>query len=226
MKRLFRLTLIFLCLFAFVSIVKPTQVAQAATCANASGSGAGVPQNFIDVYAGQTFTLTLNIPGETDTFTGAFVGQLYNVTVTNVFTFTGVAPSDGTWSWSAISTTPPGTLNFANWTWSWSATACPGTGPIFPDGRLNSNDAQQTAAIYCDNGGVTVYVPGTPKWYRAFHASKDEINKVPKNPAKNTLIKQRLGARLYRLATGNLQVNAPELNPTKGDYVFIFSDCS
>jgi hypothetical protein len=227
MKYHIRLIAVCLCLLTLVSFMKPAEVAQAASCVDASGSGSGAtsPTGNVPVYTGQVFTFTWNIPGAILEMDGTFAGQPFSLNGTNSVSFTGIAPSDGTWGWSRIFIDPGNAA--VNQTWSWSA-VCPGgkTSPLFPDGRLNNNDAQETAAIYCKNGGVTVYVPAEPKWIRAFHVSAAEINKVPKNPAEHTLIKQGKGARLYRLTSGELQVNTPELDPTKGDYVFIFEDCS
>lgn len=94
-----------------------------------------------------------------------------------------------------------------------------GSGPIFDDGRLNM-DALETAAIYClADGSVRVYVPGSPLWTIAFDASPAEIASVATKPLKNTLIKSGKGAFLYRLTSGELQINS------SNNYVFIFKDC-
>ena len=98
------------------------------------------------------------------------------------------------------------------------------SGPLFSDGRMNDSDAVETAAVYCqDDGSVRVYVPNVPTWTIGFTASLAEIASVPKKPATHTLIKQGGGARLYRLTTGELQVNSPQ--SAQADYVFIFKDC-
>ncbi len=95
----------------------------------------------------------------------------------------------------------------------------------FHDGRLNSCDAGQTAAVYCSTGTVNVYaVDATTSAGRyAFSASPAEIVKVPFKPAKNTAIKSNLGATLYRLTSGELQVN--RLEPTGKMYAYIFAGC-
>ena len=100
--------------------------------------------------------------------------------------------------------------------------------PIFFDGRLNSCDSGQTAAIYClSNGSVQILAinSATSQGYLAVVASAAEIRAVPKNPPKNTLIKQGNGARLYRLTSGELQVNRIE-DRTGKDYHFTFKACS
>jgi hypothetical protein len=97
--------------------------------------------------------------------------------------------------------------------------------PIFTDGRLNNMDSGQNAAVYCNaDGSVTVYSVYGNTGYLAFTATAKEINAVPKHPAKNTLIKQGKGARLYRLTDGQLQVNRA-FGKNTADYVYIFEDC-
>src|SRR5262249_28111181 len=44
-------------------------------------------------------------------------------------------------------------------------------------------------------------------------------------PTNGILISGGLGARLYRLPNGMLQVNSPVLNPSDGDYNVIFMEC-
>jgi hypothetical protein len=51
-----------------------------------------------------------------------------------------------------------------------------------------------------------------------------KIAKVPKNPTVNTVIKSGNGATLYRLMSGELQVNRAE-DGTGKMYRFVFSDC-
>jgi hypothetical protein len=97
----------------------------------------------------------------------------------------------------------------------------------FTDGRLNCNDAGQTAAIYCKpDGSVEVLAIFEGKGYPAFTASPAEIASVPAKPAKNTLIKQGNGAFLYRLTSGQLQVNRREDGTPAKDYSFRFNDCA
>jgi hypothetical protein len=104
---------------------------------------------------------------------------------------------------------------------SWSMSRTGGASPIFTDGRLNDNDPGQTAAIYCENKGITVYGFYHGISFVAFKASTAEINKVPEHPTVNTLIKQGHGIRLYRLTGGQFQINAPD------GYVFIWTaDCT
>jgi hypothetical protein len=96
--------------------------------------------------------------------------------------------------------------------------------PIFEDGRLNDCDAGQTAAVYCtDNGSVKVLAIFDGKGYPAFTASPEEIAAVPTHPAKNTLIKSSNGAFLYRLTSGELQVNRRHDGTPAKDYSFRFT---
>lgn len=106
-----------------------------------------------------------------------------------------------------------------NWTISYGPT-CGQTSVNFTDGRVNSHDAAESASIYCEgDNSVTVWAVINSQGYFAFNASVKEIAKVPVKPEKNTLIKQAMNIALYRLTTGELQVNAP------GNYVFIWSGC-
>lgn len=97
--------------------------------------------------------------------------------------------------------------------------------PIYLDGRLNNCDIGENAAIYCTpNGSVEVWAIYNSDGFWAFTASPTEIAAVPKKPATNTLIKQGLGARLYRLTSGQLQLSRAT---DKGrDYSFVFGDCA
>jgi hypothetical protein len=104
-----------------------------------------------------------------------------------------------------------------------ATTSCSGPGqagevPLFTDGRINT-DAAQTASIYCANGGITVYAVVDSVGHLAFKATKAELAAVPAKPAKNTLITSGLNVSLYRLTTGQFQINAPD------DYVFTWNGC-
>jgi hypothetical protein len=102
-----------------------------------------------------------------------------------------------------------------------TAGVCP-----FSDGRLNHCDAGQTAAVYCQSdGSVTVLAIYKSQGYPAFTASVAEIAAVSAKPAKNTLIKQGNGAFLYRLTSGELQVNRRDDGSAAKAYSFRFKDC-
>jgi hypothetical protein len=94
------------------------------------------------------------------------------------------------------------------------------TGITFTDGRVNSHDGAETAAVYCNaDGSVDVWTVYNSVGYFAFTATKADLAKVSEKPLKNTLIKSRLGVSLYRLTTGELQINSAN------DYVFIWDGC-
>ncbi len=158
------------------------------------------------LYAGSTLVQFM--------FGSATIGSTFTVSVTSPLFVNGVsAYTTGASYGNASTTCRPGTGNV--------------TSTHFDDGRLNFADAFETSAIYClGDGSVRVRVPGTPFWYIAFTASPAEIAKVPKHPTTNTLIKSGLGARLYRLMSGELQVNSGHPNGSTSDYVFIFKDCA
>lgn len=93
-----------------------------------------------------------------------------------------------------------------------------GSVPLFTDGRSNK-DAAQTAAVYCEQGGVTIYAVVESVGHLAFKVTKAELAAVPAKPDHNTLIKSGSGVSLYRLTTGELQINAPN------NYVFTWNGC-
>src|SRR5262249_23501471 len=93
---------------------------------------------------------------------------------------------------------------------------------IFTDGRINSHasDAAQTAAIYCESdGGVTIWAVKNSVGTFAYTVTGAQIKVVPAKPAKNTLIKKAFDIALYRLTSGELQVNAPN------GYLFRWAGC-
>jgi hypothetical protein len=95
------------------------------------------------------------------------------------------------------------------------------------DDRLNKCDSGQTAAVYClSDGSVKVMsIHSDSKGYLAFIASPTDIAKVSAKPAINTPIMSGDGATLYRLTSGELQVNRAEAlagNATGKSYQFIF----
>lgn len=96
---------------------------------------------------------------------------------------------------------------------------------VIRDGRENRNDRAATVAIWCTGRGVEVYdldISGNGEL--AFIATFAEINAVPAMPEENTLIEGIPGIALYRLTSGELQVNGPydwEGKP----YVYIWDGC-
>jgi hypothetical protein len=97
-------------------------------------------------------------------------------------------------------------------------------GPLYYDNRLNDKDGDESVAIYCEvDGSVKVLALYNQKGVAAFIATPAEIATVPKSPTINTVIKSGNGATLYRLTSGELQVNRTEDNGKM--YHFIFKDC-
>lgn len=89
-----------------------------------------------------------------------------------------------------------------------------------------SSHPQRSAAIYCKaDGSVEVYEIINSAGVYAFNASAAEIAAIG-FPASNTLIKQggSSNIRLYRLTSGQFQVNAP-LNGDANGYVVIWDGC-
>ena len=96
----------------------------------------------------------------------------------------------------------------------------------FNDGRVNNGaiECAQPVAIYCENGGVTLYAVYKGVGYLAFKETKAQLATFPANPSQNTLLQAWKNAIwLYRLTNGNLQVNAR--TPDNKGYVFIWGGC-
>lgn len=102
-----------------------------------------------------------------------------------------------------------------------------GSQPRFTDGRVNNNEAGQTGAVYCTDGGVTIYHPNgkiglviTKTQLDAFKSSH------PLTGSQNALIKVQDGFKLYLLSDGNLQLVGPSLDgPGGSNYVFVWGGC-
>lgn len=96
------------------------------------------------------------------------------------------------------------------------------------DGRVNPlcYEPWQTAAIYCNaDGGITVYkVNADSSGTFAFKATRAEIEAVGGTPKVDTLIKEGLDIKLFRLTTGEYEVVAPTRESSKL-YTFIWSVC-
>lgn len=92
------------------------------------------------------------------------------------------------------------------------------------DGRINNIivDPEQTVAVYCRSDGIEIIKPVGNQPVTVIYATVQEINAVGV-PYTNTLIKAGYDARLYRLSSGEFQVNAPGLGGK--DYIFTWSGC-
>src|SRR5260221_10249372 len=176
-------------------------VVRAAGCTTTSGSIAGLPFGLGSFLTGGSVNVATN-PG--DTVTATWPGTI------NITPFLG--PGGGMTVFFGTILTSIDPLPY-------TITVCSaGAGQVtttnFTDGRLNSHDPWETAALFCQpNGNLNVLVIGQPVWTLAFTVTPAAIAAVPKHPAQNTLIKQAHGAALYRLTDGLLQVNSPGLNP-------------
>jgi len=78
-----------------------------------------------------------------------------------------------------------------------------------PDNRMNSEckNADQSVAVYCDGGTLSFYAIYHGKGTLAFRMTQAELSRFPATPARNILIKQAMGVRLYKLSSGQYQVN-------------------
>jgi hypothetical protein len=83
-----------------------------------------------------------------------------------------------------------------------------------------------TAALLCHDEGLTVYKISSNSQTEAFSLSKEALDRFPEKPASNTLITQEQGIRLYRLTSGELQINAPPSRHEQAEYVFRVTSCS
>lgn len=101
---------------------------------------------------------------------------------------------------------------------------------LVPDGRLNHADAAAGAIIYClPDAGIAVYdVDTISRGDLALSISAAELAAFPIVPEENTLVTaSSSGAiRLYRLTSGELQINAPGIYPTDPEYVYIWNGCT
>jgi hypothetical protein len=95
------------------------------------------------------------------------------------------------------------------------------------DGRVNNHDLAAGGAIYCGEGGaVSIWDIGIlGEGNLILAVSPRDIAAVPNPPEVNTLIAEAGGFRLYRLTSGELQVNGPGIYSTDPEYVFIWSGC-
>jgi hypothetical protein len=99
------------------------------------------------------------------------------------------------------------------------------------DGRLNTYDGASSAVIYCINDDIHVYgVAKDSKGFLSFIVTQDEIETLGV-PTENTLIASGPSGydpliRLYRLSSGEFQINAPDLSgEADKEYTFIWKDC-
>jgi hypothetical protein len=205
MKAIFRFLFVIVVLTAMFGIAaaRPANAASLTTSNSASQPADYVGCIVVDV----------NLPaGGIITF--SFIqGHLYNFYVNGILFLSDVASYTATESASF----PPGHYVFTDA----SASGCGGGEVPFKDGRLNNRDAGQSAAIYCENGGITIYGLYNSQGFIAFKTSKAEIARVSATPSVNTRIKSAKGITLWRLTSGEFEVSGPN------GYTFIWTgDCS
>jgi len=91
------------------------------------------------------------------------------------------------------------------------------------DGRLNCwpEMEAQPFAVYCEAGDVVIYsIDKQGVGTLAFRVTKKELDALDPKPAKNTKITEGIDVALYRLSSGELQVNG------RGDTFFIWKVCT
>jgi len=94
------------------------------------------------------------------------------------------------------------------------------------DGRENINDQAAGAAIYCNDYGIDVYdLDISGNGTLSFTADWAEVLSVPRIPAENTLIDGAPGFALYRLTTGEMQLNGVMEFPVGAPYIYIWGGC-
>ncbi len=104
--------------------------------------------------------------------------------------------------------------------------------PLFvcpnPDNRMNPacRTPWETAAVYCRaDGTIQIYkVDANSKGSLVLNVTPAQLAKFPLHPDQNMLIAEAGGVRLYRLTTGEMQINASTATPGV-DYVFTWNGC-
>src|SRR5579859_2294061 len=109
----------------------------------------------------------------------------------------------------------------------YTLTACPpgsGAGILlrFNDGRCNQAPDAPVVVYPDGKGGYYFYTVDKGVGYFAMYLTKAQLDANPAN-GSNTMIADSLGARLYRLVGGQLQVD--RYKPDGKDYAFIFPPC-
>jgi hypothetical protein len=237
MNRLIRLVCLIVILFMATAFA-PSHTASAATVsaaglsagcaflhagsANVSGVTSFAAQGYTGTfYPGEVIAGTVTVVSGTATFS-------LNSTPNPVTILVGPVKATATLSYTVGNTPPPGVgvvIQSIAGTVNITLDCAGNTRCSFTDGRLNNCDAGQTAAVYClADGSVKILAIYKSKGYDALLVTPAEIAKVPSKPSVNTAIKTGNGATLYRLTSGELQVNRAE-DGTGKMYSFIFKDC-
>lgn len=96
------------------------------------------------------------------------------------------------------------------------------------DNRVNVYDRAAGVVIYClPDDTIALYdIDIRGHGALALTATSAEVAAIPTFPGENTLIKANGVIRLYRLTSGELQVNAPGIYVADPEYVFRWNGCS
>jgi len=227
-KTVSRIVITLIVALTFASTAQPAHALSASVVTfslNCTGGTVSVTNTVAGSYV---FTVATN-SGFYPQIVSIVVGSTPPQTLTQSFTYP-TPLSAGTILYSDVVLLPTSGPNVEV---SYFSGSCSGTATslLFPDSRLNQ-DPGQTVTAYCQNGGgiytggtLSVYTidPVTSKGVFAFNVTPAEIAAVPAKPAVDTVIKSGSGATLYRLTSGELQLNRPE--PSGKMYAFRFADC-
>ena len=223
------LSVLFALIFTFVGLAHPMAVH--AACGTAASGTYDASQtssvNQIPMSAGDVISATLSASANLATINIIIIeesptsrqigGANHAGSSVNV---SAVAPEDGLYDVSLFQTPTAGVTMTFSVTCSGGSGGSGATQLTFTDGRVNSHDGQETAAVYCnENDGVDVWTVIDSKGYFAFTATKADLASVPEKPFTNTLIKSGGGVALYRLTRGELQITPAN------DYVFTWRGC-
>lgn len=101
--------------------------------------------------------------------------------------------------------------------------ACVGTN----DGRENYLDAAASGAIYCtDEGNISIYdINHSGDGEKILEVPPSAVNAARGAVGETVLIDEAGGFRLYKLSSGELQLNAPPIYSTDPEYVYIWNGC-
>lgn len=94
------------------------------------------------------------------------------------------------------------------------------------DGRVNAEDVAAGAAIYCNDFGIAIYdldISGNGTY--AFGVPYTEVTAVGKFPTENTLLGSSPGFALYRLTSGEMQLNGLNEGYPPLPFVYIWEGC-
>ncbi|MFN8373408.1 MAG: hypothetical protein U0694_11110 [Anaerolineae bacterium] len=220
---------------AFAVVLLPGRQVQAACGTILTGSFASAAPNqtspTFSVLAGDVVIATSVDSNGTATSMGAEItinGTVYaaGITGTGTVTTSATAPANGTGSVFFYNSS--GTGGTISWTITIGGPNCGGSAPLaFTDGRVNPQ-AWATAVLYCADHAVQVYdVDNASIGRLLFVVTPEEIAEVGV-PSSNTVIDSATGVRglvaVYRLASGEFQVVAPDTEPGKY-YSFTWPGC-